>query len=158
MTLSIHCTKSLTSWRDALCVLVMLFFAGKDAYADNQSELFSLKEPLYAGRGNGHEELLGDQIVCVQILGGKMPTILLSISMPDSGQVLSVRAPITHDRNGVVTFHFDDDSWGNSGDGTLKRRGKIAELTIKQTGAQPDADKNIRRNYGNYSLAAGSCN
>jgi len=127
-------------------------------YAGVQTESFSLKEPLYAGRELGSEKLLGNLVVGAQISDDKMPMISISISMPDSGQVLMVKAPMSQQKNGIATFHFDDDGWGNSGRGILQRNGEAVELTIEQTNAQPNTDKNIRRNYGTYLLPKVRCN
>ncbi len=69
-----------------------------------------------------------------------------------------VKAPMSQQKNSVATFNFDDDGWGNAGRGILQRKGEVVELTLEQTGAQPDADKNIRRNYGTYLLPRAPCN
>lgn len=153
-----NCKNSLATWRCVLCAVITSLAVSEGVYAGVQTESFSLKEPLYARRGHGPEELLGNLVVCAQISDDKMPMISISISMPDSGQVLMVKAPMSQQKNSVATFNFDDDGWGNAGRGILQRKGEVVELTLEQTGAQPDADKNIRRNYGTYLLPRAPCN
>jgi hypothetical protein len=138
-------------------LFLALLFGGTSAFANAKVDSFSLKSPLFAERGHGAEEALGDLMVCAKISHEKIPTISLSISMPDSGQVVTIKAPMTQKNNDIATFNFDDDGWGNSGKGKLQRKGDQAELEIEQTGAQPDANKNVRRNYGTYVLSRGNC-
>lgn len=116
-----------------------------------------MKEAIYANRGNGPEERLGDLSVCVQLVHGAKPLIAFSIAMPDSGQVLQIEAPLNLQANGDMAFRFDNDGWGNSGVGTLRKASGKAQLTIEPTAAAPDAIKNIRRNYGTYMLPKGEC-
>lgn len=77
--------------------------------------------------------------------------------MPDSGQILTIRAPVKQLQYGSMIFDFADDGWGNAGHGTLKKIGKRVQLDLEQTGGAPDANKNVRRNYGSYLLSKGSC-
>jgi hypothetical protein len=123
-------------------------------------ESYLLKQALYAS--SKAEELgdpLGDLWVCALLTTGRSGRdIEVRVSMPDSGQILTIRAPIKQLRNGSMVFDFADDGWGNSGHGKLKKIGNKAELNIEQTGSQPDANKNVRRNYGSYFLSKGACN
>jgi hypothetical protein len=77
--------------------------------------------------------------------------------MPDSGQILTVKAPVKQLANGDMFFEFTDNGWGNAGRGTLKKVGDKAQFNLKQTESPPDADRNIGRNYGSYLLSKGAC-
>jgi hypothetical protein len=112
-------------------------------------ESFALMEQVHA-----NTQPLGYLTVCVRVSDAR---IKFSVSMPDSGQILQVDAPVDQDHNGVASFHFDDDGWGNAGRGTFERKGQRGKLFLEQTGAQPGAIKNIRRNYGEYALSEGAC-
>ena len=147
----------LTWFKYVLYMYGLSLAVGNAADARPITSSFSLNEPVYANRGHGPEELLGNLAVCAEVLDGKAPTISFSVSMPDSGQVLMVKASVIKKKNDVTFFQFDDDGWGNSGKGTFQRRGKTAKLIIEKTGSQADANANIGRNYGTYLLSAGHC-
>lgn len=143
--------------RPFACIFFAFFALIQGAYAESLAGSYSLVEPLTAARGNGLDESLGDMIVCLRLQAKPAGLISLSISMPDSGQVVSIKSKVNIKSDGTVAFGFEDDGWGNSGVGTLKRKGDAVELTIEQTGGHPDANKNVRRNYGTYLLRKRSC-
>ena len=126
---------------------------------DLLQDSYLLRQTLYASSKAGElGEPLGDLWVCAELTTGRSgQDIEVHVSMPDSGQILTIRAPIKPQRHGSMVFDFDDDGWGNSGHGTLKKIGNKVQLNIEQTGSQPDANKNVRRNYGSYVLSKGAC-
>ncbi|MRX10866.1 hypothetical protein GJ697_23865 [Pseudoduganella sp. FT25W] len=128
--------------------------AARSAPAFAAPESFALMEYLYGRTGEGKEIPLGYLMVCVRM---SEAGIMFSVDMPDSGQILQVETPVDDDHNGVASFHFDDDGWGNAGRGTFERKGQSGKLSLEPTGARPDANKNIRRNYGEYALSEGAC-
>ena len=134
-----------------------LFFLCSTAFAGPFVGSYSLVEPLFADRGKGPEEAIGSLLVCLTVRADPAESISLSISLPDSGQVLSIDSSIHAEHDGSATFKFDDDGWGNSGEGKLQWKGDAVELMIEPTGSQPDANKNVHRNYGTYLLKKVAC-
>ena len=155
--------------RRVLALVVVLAVAGASspvAHATKlskkvevQHESYQLKQAIYASSRPGElGEPLGYIRVCARLARGKTArNIRVTVSFPESGQILDIRVPFTASSDGGVIFDFADDAWGNSGHGTLKRFGAMAQLDIEQTGGRPDADKNVRRNYGRYLLSKGKC-
>lgn len=78
------------------------------------------------------------------------------VDMSDSHGVLEIDGPVTKTKNGVMSFRFKDD-WGNVGKGTFKTAEKKGYLSLKITSSAPDSDPNIRRNYGESTVAKGVC-
>nr|WP_315259426.1 hypothetical protein [uncultured Duganella sp.] len=144
-------------FRRFLCIFFVFLTLSQGAFAGSFAGSYSLEAPLTATRGNGMDVAIGDLIVCLRVRTKPTELISLSISMPDSGQVVSIKSKVHLRNDRKVAFRFDDDGWGNSGVGTLQRKGEAIELTIEQTGGQPDANKNVRRNYGTYLLTKRSC-
>lgn len=118
------------------------------------SASYFLSDMIY---GEGHP--LGKLQVCAELKDSSTGrrTISVSVSMPDSGQVLAAEAPIKTLESGEIAFEFAEDGWGNAGTGILKIRGNNADLMLEQTSWPPDGDKNIGRNYGHFELMKGQC-
>lgn len=144
-------------FRRFACTFFVFLALVESAFAGSLAGSYSLVAPLTATRGSGPDVAIGDLIVCLLVQAKPRESISLRISMPDSGQVVSIKSKVHLRNDGAVAFRFDDDGWGNSGVGTLQRKGDAVEVTIEQTGGQPDANKNVRRNYGTYLLTKRSC-
>lgn len=119
------------------------------------AEVYSLKAPLTA-----NTTPIGDLIVCAALTDStQAPRMIeVEVTMPDSGQTLNFKAPVKPRGKGKVVFAFDDDGWGNAGRGTLTQIGRnSAKLDLEHTGSTPDANKNILRNYGSFTLTRKPC-
>lgn len=119
------------------------------------AEVYSLKAPLTA-----NTTPIGDLIVCAALTDSTQAPRMIEVvvTMPDSGQTLNFKAPVTPSGNGKVMFTFDDDGWGNAGRGTLTQIGRNStKLDIEHTASAPDANKNILRNYGSFTLTRKPC-
>lgn len=144
------------------CLGAFLLSALAVAHADTgefSQETYLLKQPLYASSGPGQADSeLGDLFVCAVITTGQSGRdIDVNVTMPDSGQTISIYAPLKRLRDGRMVFTFNDDGWGNFGRGSLKISGSEAKLELVNTGSKPDAVPNVRRNYGKFSLSRGTC-
>lgn len=123
-------------------------------------ETYLLKEALYTGSTKPGQlgNTIGDLDVCAVITTGRARRdIKITVSMPDSGQIISISEPLKTLRDGTMVFDITDDAWGNYGHGTLQLLGKIARLELVKSGSKPGAVKNVGRNYGKFLLSRGPC-
>lgn len=100
----------------------------------------------------------GKLLVCAELknIGSLSETIFVLVEMSDSKQVLMVEAPVKKLKNGAMTFPFNDGS-GGVGQGTFKKNGARADLSLKLLSRDADGDPNIGRNYGDFTLLKGEC-
>lgn len=147
-----------TLYKSAVLLLSAVAVAHADANEFSQVT-YRLTQPLNASSPPGQAgDELGDLSACAVITTGQSGRdIEVNVTMPDSGQTISIHAPLKRLRDGGMVFTFDDDGWGNFGRGSLKVSGNNARLNLVNTGSKPDAAPNVLRNYGTFSLTRGPC-
>lgn len=149
----------------SICMLSLLRAPWGHAIPPNNARVLSqetylLKEALYTGLTKPGQlgDTIGNLDVCAVITTGHAGRgIKVTVSMPDSGQIISISEPLKTLRDGTMIFDITDDAWGNYGHGTLKLSGKIARLELVKSGSKPGAVKNVGRNYGKFLLSRGLC-
>ncbi len=117
------------------------------------SESYTLNEPFTCGETPSCRLL-----VCVRLdtkTDGSQHIWAL-VDMSDSHGVLEVSGPVTKSKKGGISFRFED-GWGNLGKGNFKTVGMKGYLSLRIISSAPDSDRTIGRNYGESTLATGTC-
>lgn len=108
--------------------------------------------------GNGKKQVLGKYYSCVRIKhAGRLAMVHFEVYFPDSGQLLESEAPAVITGTDGFSFSFVD-GWHNQGKATIGTSAKRLKLELDVVQSATDfSAANIRRQYGEYSLAKKSC-